>query len=935
MVAALILSGVASGARAQTPSLPSEGLLSAFTYRNMGPFRMGARIAAIAVPDSPAQAHLYTIYVAPWTGGLFKTTNNGTTWTPIFDNVSTRLTVGAVAIAHSDPDIVWVGTGDAYTSRSSYAGDGVYKSTDAGKTWQHMGLPETQHIGRIMIDPTNPDIVYVAAMGHLYSTNPERGVFRTRDGGRTWEKVLYIDEHTGVIDLAMNPLDPNVLYAATYDEERFPYRFIGQGPESGIYKTTDGGDHWTRLRGGLPTGQIGRIGISLVASKPDVIYAIIANNNVPPGAKSPADPKQRQPIIGGEVYRSTDAGTTWTKTSDTNVSTKGPYYFNQIFADPNNDMAVWVSGTPGGLSEDGGRTWTRIFRGHFGDNRTFWFDPQDSMRMIIGSDGGIAISYDRGKTGDSYSNLPIGEIYHVAVDNDDPYNIYGGLQDHEQWRGPSTSGFSHGITQHEWFALGDGDGIFVAPDTTNSRWLYVDREYGGQTRLDQKLGYERDIVPQTPSGEAPYRWIWEPPLVISPHDPAVLYTGSQKLLKSTDRGDHWFEISPDLSRNPVNEIFPESEGYGPPGGIPWWAISSISESPITAGVIWTGTSGGKVWLTQDDGSHWADMTAQLTALGARDDGYVTRVLASSHVAGRAYVSKSGYKFDDFRPFLYETEDFGRTWTSISDGLPQEPINVIYEDPRNPDLLYVGDDVGVFISLDRGRHWENFNNNMPNVPVHDLVVQPREGDLVVGSYGRSFWVTNVRALEQLTPDVLASDVHLFTVKPTVQRIVWSLGANDQLFGQRHIQTPNEPSGMVIQYYLKNPAAGDVTVTVTDASGKEVWSATGPGKAGIDTVLWPMGPGARFFAAGARRAGVRGVRQAAPVDPATRMAVNQTPIASAAQGGSFGGTAGTVIDRLPPLGTYTVTLKVGGRTYTEEASIVRTQGWSIGPNPQTIR
>jgi len=951
--AAVILACLGSAAPMKGQVPPDGQVLSAFTYRNLGPFRMGARISDIAVPDSPERDHLRTIYVAPWTGGLFKTTNNGTTWDPIFDNVSRRLSVGAIAISHTDPNLVWVGTGDAYASRSSYAGDGVYKSTDAGATWQNMGLPETHHIGRIEIDPTDPNVVFVAAMGHNYSTNPERGVFRTRDGGRTWEKVLYINEHTGVIDLVMNPESPNILYAATWDYRRLPYQVIAQGPESGIYKTTDGGDHWTRLTGGLPTGQIGRIGISLVRTEPNVIFALIANNNLPPGAEPPADPKQRQPIVGGEIYRTADAGRTWRKTSETNVSTKGPYYFNQIFADPNDDMTIWISGDPGGISRDGGRTWEPIFRGHFGDNRTLWFDPEDSDHMIIGSDGGIAISYDGGRTGDSYANLPIGEIYKVAVDMEDPYNIYGGLQDHEQWRGPSTGPRMRGISQSEWFALGDGDGIFLAPDPTDSRWLYLDREYGGQTRLDQKLGYETDIVPQTPAGEAPYRWLWEPPIVLSPHDPNVLYTGGQKLLKSTDRGDHWFEISPDQSRNPEDQILPESEGYGPPGGIIWFAISSISESPLTAGVIWTGTAGGKVWLTQDDGGHWTDMTDKIDALGARPDGFVTRALASSHVAGRAYVSKSGYKFDDFRPFLYVTDDYGETWRSISDGLPQEPINVVFEDPENPDLLFVGNDVGVYVSLDRGGHWENFNNNMPNVPVHDLLVHPREGDLVVGSWGRSFWITSVRALQQLTPDVLASDAHLFTIKPTVQRIAWSLGANDYFFGQRYIQTPNEPSGMLIQYYLKGAAEGDVTVSVKNAAGEEVWSTTGPGSVGINTVLWGMGPGARFSGgsrggaggAGARTtAGARPAAQTAArarpeqpeIDPATRMQVNRTPLPSGRQGGAFGSSAsGTLIDQLPPLGEYTVTLTVGGRSFTQQASIVRTQGWAIGADLQTIR
>jgi photosystem II stability/assembly factor-like uncharacterized protein len=911
--------------RAQAPPFDSQ-LVAAFTYRNLGPFRMGARIADIAVPESTAKERLYTMYVAPWTGGIFKTTNNGTTWQSIFDNVSRRLTVGALGIAPTNSSIIWAGTGDAFTSRSSYAGDGVYKSIDAGQTWQHVGLEETHHIARIVTHPADPDTVYVAAMGHLYSNNPERGVYKTTNGGRTWQKVFYVNERVGVIDLVIHRQNPNILYAATFDKQRKPHQIVAQGPESGIYKTTDGGTTWTRLGGGLPTGQIGRIGIDIHRRNPEVLYAIIANNNPRPGAPPPASPGARVTIVGGEVYRTSNGGETWTKMNpeDLNPSTKGPYYFNQIRVDPNNDMTIFLSGAPGGLSRDGGKTWEQIFRGFFGDNRTFWFDPENSDRMIMGSDGGIAISYDSGRTSDHLANLPVGEIYMVGADMDDPYNIYGGLQDHEHWRGPSTSGFSRGITQHEWFALGDGDGMYTQVDPTDSRWLYVTRHYGGHTRLDQKLGYEKTIVPQPPPGQPPYRWLWATPIVISRHDSKTLYTGAQNVLKSVDRGDTWVEISPDLSTNPKDKILPESEGCCPPGGIPWFTTSSLSESPITAGVIWAGLSDGKVWVTRDDGGNWSDMTAKLTALGARDDGYVSRVRASSHAVGRAYVAKSGYKFDDFRPFLYTTEDFGATWTSIASNLPQEPINVVFEDPRNPDLLYVGNDVGVFVSIDRGANWVRMNNNMPNVPVHDLVVHPREGDLVLGTYGRSFWVTNVRALQELTATVLSSDVHMFSVKPTTQRVTWQLGANDYVFGQRHIQTPNEPNAVVIRYYLKQAVTPDAKVVITNADGQEVARLAGSAKAGINTVLWDIGGGGRGggrgTGSGATAAGVGAGGRGSTVG----------------QGGGRGrGAAASVMDRLVPLGKYTVTLEVAGRTLTETASIVRTQGWSIGPSPQTIR
>ncbi len=891
---------------AQDTDTLTTRLVSSLQYRNIGPFRMQARIADIDVPASPRIAHLYTMYVAPWIGGVFKTTNNGTTWESLFDRQST-LSIGDVTLAPSNPDIVWVGTGDAFTSRSSYAGDGVYKSTDAGKSWTNMGLKDSQHIARIVIDPTNPDVVYVAAMGHLYSRNAERGVFRTTDGGRTWRKVLYIDDNTGVIDLVMNPRNPKVLYAATYDKTRLPWRMINGGPKTGIYKTSDGGDHWTRLAGGLPSGQIGRIGLDIYRGNPQVLYAIVENENLRPkdattstaSTASAARPQRSSPTVGDEIYRTENGGTSWTKMNpdSVNVGPKGPYYFNQIRVDPNNDSTIFITGYPGGLSRDGGRTWDidNSFPRFFGDFRTFWFDPEDSDRMILGSDGGIAISYDGGRTSDALSNLPLGSVYTVSADMQDPYNVYAGLQDHENWTGPSNSA-SGRITEQDWFAVGDGDGIVALPDTTNNRWLYTTREYGAPERVDMKLGYRKSIAPRPDSGQAPYRFIWETPLQISPHNSSTIYLGSQFLLRSTDRGDSWTKISPDLSTHPADKIMPESEG-GVPGGIPWFAISTISESPVTAGVIWVGTSDGKVQLTQDGGRSWTDMTARLSSVGAREDAYVSRVFASSHVAGRAYVSKSGYKLDDFHPYLYRTDDFGRTWKSITGNLPDQPINVVFEDSRNPDLLFVGNDGGAFVSVDGGTHWVNMNNNMPPVPVHDLVVQPRARDLILGTYGRGIFITNIEPLEEMTPSVLAEDVHMFAIAPATQRVTRSFGANDYLFGQRSIQTQNEPSAMVIRYYLKHAGNAAATVSITDSAGHEVARLKGSNAAGINTVLWNM-----------------------------RVANPPGAPRSRTQNG---------LDGLAPLGNYTVTLELGDVKLTKQGRVAATQGWRIGAVPEVIR
>jgi photosystem II stability/assembly factor-like uncharacterized protein len=894
----------------------SEHLLEAFTYRNVGPFRMQVRVADIAVPDIPAKDHLYTIYMAPWIGGLWKTTNNGTTWEPIFDGQSTG-SIGAVALAPTKPNIVWVGTGDAFTSRSSYAGDGIYKSTDGGKTWKNMGLRDSHHIARIAVHRTNPDIVYVAVMGHLYSTNQERGVFKTTNGGETWEKVLYINESVGVIDLVMNPEDPEILYAAAYDKVRLPWQIINGGPESGVYKTTDGGLHWRKLGGGLPTGRIGRIGLDIYPKNPDILYAIVENVN-PHVGPVPAGRGQvpgRVMTVGGEIFRTEDGGQKWTKMNrdDENVSSKGPYYFNQVRVDPSNDKNIFLTGSPGGYSKDGGKTWGRIFPRMFGDFRTFWFDPENSDRMIIGGDGGIGISYDGGKTSDAYNNLPLGSIYAIGVDNEDPYNIYAGLQDHENWKG-SSNGPSGRVDDQDWLAVGDGDGMFTLPDPNDSRWLYTTRHYGAHERLDQKLGYRKNITPQPSPGKPPYRWLWCTPIHISPHDSSVLYTGGQNLLRSADRGDHWTEISPDLSTNPADKIFPESEG-GVPGGIPWFAISSISESPVTASVIWVGTSDGKVHVTRNTGGSWTDVTSKLTVLGAREEAYVSRVQASSHMAGRAYVAKSGYKFDDSRPFLYQTDDFGATWKSISSNLPNQPINVVFEDRTNPNLLFVGNDMGVFVTINSGVSWVKMNNNMPNVPVHDLLVHPRENDLVIGSYGRGIFIANIAPLQEINDAILASDVHLFRIKPTVQRVIRAFAANDYLFGQRNTQTPNEPNGMAIRYYLKNEAKSKPTITVADSRGQEVARMTGSNLPGINTVVWST-----------RDRGDQG-----------RGAEGRGAAAGRGEGAGRGFTAPGVnpLDQWAPLGEYTVTLDVGGQKLTQKGLIVKMQGWSIGAVPQVIR
>src|SRR5215470_9648247 len=527
-------------------------LREGFQYRNLGPFRAGAWVSDIAVPEAPLKSHLYTFYVAARSGGVWKTTNNGTTFEPVFDNQNVA-SIGALAVAPSDENIVWVGTGDASCARSAYWGDGVYKSTDGAKTWGRVGLTESHHISRIVIHPANPDIVYVAAMGHLFSTNEERGIFKTTDGGKTWKKVLYVNDHTGAIDLVINRSDPNTLYAATYDCIRYPWRLQDGGPGTGVYKTTDGGANWKRLEGGFPNGEIGRIGIDIYQKDPKTLYALVDNRNkraateeevkqarersLPMSERPAPERPMRERGVGGEVYRTDDAGATWRKVSADggDMSSKTGYAFNQLRVDQNNPERLFITGANLSSSEDGGKTWSgagrsqsRPFRRAFGDFRTVWIDPQNSDRIFAGSDGGVFISYDGGKTCDHLGNLPLGEVYALTVDMENPYNIYAGLQDHESWRGPS-NGWSGSVGLADWVTVGIGDGMYNQVDWTDSRWVYNTQEFSRVGRFDQKTRTRTIVAPPQPQDADRLRYNWVAPIRLSPADQKVLYVGAQYL----------------------------------------------------------------------------------------------------------------------------------------------------------------------------------------------------------------------------------------------------------------------------------------------------------------------------------------------------------------------------------------------------------------------
>jgi len=878
-----------------------EDLLKNFAFRNLGPYRAGSWVTSFAVPAAPLKEHLYTFYVGTRNGGVWKTINNGTTFEPVFDGQA-KLSIGAVAVAPSNANIVWVGTGEAYCARSSNSGDGIYKSTDAGQTWKNMGLKDSHHIARLAIHPKNPDIVYVAAMGHLFTNNAERGVFRTRDGGQTWEKILYVNDKIGAVDIVMIQSDPNILYAAMYDKVRLPWHYEMGGPESAIYKTIDGGKSWKKLAGGLPTGRIGRIGLDVFEKNPDILYAVVENGNRRQPTQQEAELAKKRGTApgeltaGNEVYRTDDGGKSWRKVNAGYEAAlnKAPYSFNELKMDQNDPNTVYVTGQSLASTSDGGKTWkglswpsNGVFQKAFGDWRAMWVDPQNSDRLIFGSDGGVYISYDRGQTCHHCYNIPLGEFYAIGVDMEDPYNIYGGMQDHDSWKGPS-NGWAGEITLSDWVTVGGGDGMYNCIDPTDSRWVYNNREMGAMWRFDQKLGVQTMITPRREQGKEALRFNWTPPIMLSPHNPAIVYTGAQVLFRSLDRGDRWTEISPDLTTN-------EKAKQGGAGNISYCTITTLSESPVKPGLIWVGTDDGKVQMTMDGGATWKDCTAKIASAGGPENFWVSRVLASPHDVGTAFAAKTGLRFDDFRACLFKTTDYGETWTSISGNLPEKPVNVIVQDRKNANLLFVGTEQGVYVSIDGGKKWVPFKNNMPWVKVTDLVIHPRENDLVVATYGRGLFVTNITPLQELNDNVFGQDVYLFEIKPQVQRVTGGIG-NYQLLGDSHVFTPNEPNAVVINYFLKEKAKDKVKITVSDPYGKMLQEIAGKGDAGMNAVLWDM-----------------------------RIPRPQ------GQAGGFRGFGGAMVDP----GEYVVTLELAGQKLTKKALIPKRMGWALGPFPTVIK
>jgi len=843
----------------QRKALEQASIINGVALRNVGPTIMSGRVTDLDVsPTDPT--HFYVAYAS---GGLWKTTNNGQSFEPLFDNEMV-MTIGDIAVDWSRKTI-WLGSGEVNSSRSSYAGSGIFKSTDGGKSWQHLGLGESHHIGRIVLHPTDPNTAWVAALGHLYSPNEERGVYKTTDGGKTWQHTLSVNENTGAADIVMEPGNPDVLYASTWHRERRAWNFVEGGNGTGIWKSTDGGDTWTRLtdaNSGFPTGKLaGRIGLAIhKEGRNTTLYAAIDNYERRPKEDEEEDelttkmlrdmsmdefvtlPKYKindylrsnrfpreynanriigmlkrgkielqdlvnytvapnaeqheTQVIGMEIYKSTNDGKKWTRTHEDfldGYSSFG-YYFGMVHVSPKNPDKVYTYGIPVIRSDDGGKTWKSIGASNVhGDHHALWINPNRDGHLILGNDGGVNISYDDGETWIKCNTPPVGQFYSVTVDDAKPYNVYGGLQDNGVWMGPSTYEASerwHSSGDYPYKRLGGGDGMMVQVDTRDNTTVYLGSQFGNYSRVNSKTGQRTRIRPTHELGERPLRWNWETPIYLSRHNQDILYMGSNKLHRSFHQGDDFETISDDLTKG------------GKKGDVTFGTLTTIHESPLRFGLIYVGSDDGLVHMTPDGGYTWNNITD-----GLPEDQWVSQVFASAHDEGTVYVSLNGYRWDDFTPYVYMSDDFGENWTRIGNDLPLEPVNVIKEDPSNANILYVGTDHGLYVSLDKGASFMLWNNGMPATPVHDLEVQAREKDLVVGTHGRSIFIGNVEEIQKL--DAETRNQTLVAWAPEKQRYNARWGLVNELYDFSFIPEVKIP------IYVKD--AGKVQFTVKDEEG----------------------------------------------------------------------------------------------------------------------
>jgi len=829
---------------------PAADPFAALAPREIGPAVMSGRIVDLAVIESEP-SHFY---VASSTGGLWKTTTGGYSWDLVFSDEGTH-SIGDVVVHQRDTAIVWVGTGERASRQSSSWGDGVYRSENGGRSWTHMGLDDSKHIGRILLHPDDSDVVFVAAMGHLWGPNEERGLYRSTNGGESWERVLYVDENTGAVDVIMDPVDPDIMYAATYQRRRRPYAFHGGGPGSALWKSTDGGDSWTKLTNagldnGLPTGDIGRIGIDVYRADPRIVYV-----SVEQGERYNASTAYEQRRAG--IYRSEDRGETWTFMSDWNPR---PMYASQITVDPNDDQRIYMVNSYS-FSDDGGRSFTSPRQSLHGDDRLVWVDPANSDHVLKADDGGLGISWDRGLTWLYATNLPVSQFYRVGVDNSVPYRVCGGLQDNGSWCGPSATYRSEGILNEDWVKWGGGDGFRNVIDTTDNRTLYLESQYLGLNRVDLVTGESTNIRPGQPEGfigprrnwttwpdiDGPEQRLgnamppgnWDGPFILSPHDPHTIYAGLDRLFGSYDQGNNWTSLGrlvTDVDRRELRTMgqLPDSMILSLDDGIPYWpTISEVAESPVTAGVLWVGTDDGQVQVSWNGGADWTNVTANVP--GLPELAWVNGIEPSRVSAERAYLVVNNYRNDDYANYVWVTEDLGATWRRIDGGLPAERVaRTLREDPRNPEVLYLGTEIGLFVSLDRGDSWTALDAGMPTMAFNDLVIHPRDNDLILGTHSRGIWILDdLNAIQQMTPERMAGP-HLFRPEPAFQiRYNGERGhTGDMIF-----YGDNPPAGAILDFTL--PEEGSYRLSIHDVRGAEVAQlARRPGLAGLNRVTWNL-------------------------------------------------------------------------------------------------
>lgn len=910
-----------------------QDLLSPFKAREIGPTVFGGRVVDI---DVDLQAP-HRIFVASASGGLFKTENNGTTWTNIFENENT-ISIGDIALDPTDSNTIWIGTGEANNQRSSLWGDGVYKTTDGGKTWSNMGLVDSHHIGRIVVNPDDSNVVYVAALGHLYSSNEERGLFKTVDGGKTWDKVLYVNEHVGVVDVVINPADPNTLFAATYERLRRAWDFDGAGPGSAIYRSTDAGKSWQKMTKGLPSGEIGRIGIDIYAANPKIVYATVSNQNLQPvrtqrrsasanrTSQSKASTNQETESsdklvtpfgfyiestdkgfivsglpsnhparrlgldnkfviqtlggvdtgnakafvefveqlkandrlkltaklgdkkitidvaalpsrltaprqIGGEVYRSEDGGDSWKKVNRQPVGGSPAYYYGQIRIDPKNDQRLYMLSVPCYTSTDGGKNWSAVARSVHVDHHALWINPHSPNHIMLGNDGGFHQSYDFGQTMDHYFNIPMSQFYALTVDMQEPYHIYGGTQDNGSWGGPSRGASSRrgrgSIGPFDWYRVGGGDGFYVQVDPTDHNFLIAESQFGAIFKINRKTGLRRSIRPRPTQAGERYRFNWNSPILMSFHDPRIIYFGGNKLFKSMNQGDDWEEISQDLTTADPEKLR---------GNVPHCTITTIAESRRDKKLLMVGTDDGKVQLTSDGGRNWIDLSDNFPFRPA--EWWCSRVELSAHDPKIAYATFTGYREDDFRCFVYKTTDLGQTWTSIAGNLPQESVNVIKEDAKNPNLLYMGTEFGCYVTLDGGKSWNSIGS-IPRVSVQDLIIHPRDNDLVLGTHGRGFFV-----IDDITPLQQLGNPTKSAVQLLEPRTIKSYQTQSapSYSGDRIFRGSSPAEAGKVWYRVQSKSDQKFEIKVVDSQGKTVHTSTTkpePGLYGIRVVRGSTG------------------------------------------------------------------------------------------------